>query len=177
MPLTASAFNLLVSLVPITIGAASSIFNLYLEPRKEYRGRVSFRRQLLLESANERLLAMFKYVGQMGSADGIRGDGNENPDLVSDFTKIQLRAFSHLHRLTRNEHWFQRGHQLLFITTALGVILLVLSFFDLEHWSIFDWEWRSVFVSAVATLVLIQIAAISTVYGCSRKLDELEDLD
>lgn len=165
---TGGALEIVLTVVPIILGSVSSYFNLFVENRKEFRSRVSLTRQTLLERVNERLGVLLDYVRQMGTGDVLRGDGVSNPDLVSGFTREQLRAFSLLHRVLNIERFFHAGHSMLLVTT-IGAVMVFIG-------AILASSWRLCFVYAAVGLVVLQLVTIATVYRYSRRLDELEDL-
>lgn len=164
------AFQVVLTLLPVVLGGISSYFNLFVESPKEFRARVSLTRQKLLEGVNERLSALLRGVVDVstGTNDVLRGDGMQAPDLVGDFTEEQFRSFSLLHRLLNTERFLQWGHKILLLTTMAGIIVFVVAMLAAS------WRWLLVYLTVA--LVVVQIATIASVYGYSRRLDDLEDL-
>lgn len=164
------AIQVVLTLLPVVLGGASSYFNLFVESPKDFRARVSLTRQKLHEGVNERLSALLRGVVDVssGTSDVLRGDGVQAPDLVGDFTRAQLRSFLLLNRLLSTERLLQSGHKILLFTTMAGIVVFVIAMLAVS------WRWLLVYLTVA--LVTVQIATVASVYGYSRRLDDLEDL-
>ncbi len=163
------AYEVLVALLPILLGGASSYFQVFIESPKEFRARVSLTRQRLQEGVNERLQVLLRGVVDLSTGTDIvlRGDGMHAPDLVGDLTEEQHRSFSLLHRISTTERLLKAGHFVLLLTTMGGVVVLLLALLVTSL--------RSLLVYAATVLVLAQVLTIVLANLYSRRLDDFED--
>ena len=153
----------LLPLFSILLGVSSQ-FGIFLDTRKEFRDRVSFRREELKENLAVYLADLLSYVRSIQD-ESMRGD-RDGPDLVKRYTTETWRTFNLLTKIARLQFLFRFGHFLLFVTTLAGIVLLFAVLFKIGELSMLR--------DSTIGVITVQLIAVTIVYLVSNWLEKHE---
>lgn len=157
-----SELNYFLPIVPIVIGVGGQ-FLPFIDSRKEFRDRVSLRRESLFENLAEfleDLLGHFRSI--QDTDDPLRGQ----PDLVKRYTKETWRVFDALAQIARLKFWFTFGYLVLFLATMVALAIALGLFLAPQKWPLLR--------DATVSVAVIQLLAITGIYWACNRFEKYE---
>ena len=163
---------IIVAAVPIVLGGVTTYFKIFLVPKQDFRYRIRLKRTELLENLAMKLVTLLQHVRSLcltGPQDApLRGDGREQPDLVDEYSRENLRVFTVYHRLGTLEKVVSYSYLWLFITIAAGIAGVFCAGFVPVS--------RPWIPGASIGIVAAQVLIVLVVQLSAWKLDKYEDI-
>ena len=163
---TSKWWPILFPLVPILIGAGTAYFNIFIDSQREFRERISLKRQILTEQLATKLATLLNHLRNITDDQVLRGDGREEADLVGDYSQELIRSFRIFHRMDLILFWVRFSYMALFVTTAIGLLGFL--------FSIFIPELRLAISYGVVVVVVLQILTVSFIFLAAQRLETYE---
>ncbi len=146
-------------LIPILLGVLGQ-FLPFIDTRKEFRDRISLRRESLRENLAEYLADLLNHVRSIQDTDDpLRGE----PDLVKRYTTETWCAFDVLANIAWLQFWFRTGYLILFLTSIFSMGLVVGVLLLPEQWPLLK--------NAAVCAIIVQVIAITSIYLTSNRLE------
>lgn len=154
-----------VAATPVLLGAGLPLSKLWLTSEDDVRNRSTALSEILNESVAKCLDRLLTKAIELEQGTW-RGEPPRQPDLLADFTKELFRVFFIRQRLGQIQLSVKRWHEVLFVTGAAGIVL-VLAAVPLA-------SWRPIIALGAIFVIFLQILVVFRVRAVVLKLSEHE---
>lgn len=155
----------------ILVGGVTPHLNLYLEPIRDFRSRMSAQKRDLLVRLAGRHAEVLRDLAR-ATDEPLRSfvvaPKTAEPDKIDGYTSEMFRVVGVFARLREFDRRIRAGHTILFATTCLGVVGVIAS-------ALIPAARPYVLTGGLCSLAL-QFASIGAVFHTARTLDDYEEV-